>query len=113
MRRDVGSVESAERRLQRAAAGIRLCARPSLGMAADAAAGLGEIEAAPNVTFRVALRAGLCERDAAHCGEQEPEGPRDRPAPKPLAAEFYCFWRNVSWQPPQALPTAPICALML
>src|SRR5207302_10419457 len=109
MRRDVGAVERAERRLERPATGVRLRARLRLGMAADAAACLGEIQAALDVTLRVALR----KRDAECHGKQEPDGPCASRAPRPLAAEFYCFWRNVSWQPPQALPTAPICALTL
>jgi len=53
MRRDVRAEESTERGRERAPAGIGLRVRPRLGVAADAAGGLRNIEAALRV---------LCER---------------------------------------------------
>src|SRR5258706_2971632 len=69
MRRDVRAVERAERRLQRAPAGVRRRVLAVVVMPADAAARLGQVSAA----LRVAL--GRDER-----GAQEKKKPRERGA---------------------------------
>src|SRR5687767_6557160 len=66
MRRDVGAVESAERRLQRAAAGVRRRPFFLLGVTAEAAAGFRQIFAA--------LRIALGE---ARGSREKKEKPRD------------------------------------
>src|SRR5262245_2319670 len=51
MRCDVGAVKGAERRLQRSASGVGLCVFLFLGVAAEAARGLREIESALGVAL--------------------------------------------------------------
>src|SRR5687767_12400210 len=105
MRRNVRPVEGTERRFQLAPAGIGLRALLCLGMAAETAGRLRDVQAA----LRVALREGVAGEE--HQRQQREKQKRDVATPLGAAHErrLYCFSRYASWQAPPALATAPIC----
>src|SRR3954468_21139685 len=68
MRRDVRAVERAERCLERAAAGIRSGVLGRIGMAADAAARLRQIFAAPRIALGLGARSDEQKKKPRHRG---------------------------------------------
>lgn len=83
--RDVGAVESAERRRDRPPAGIRPPAMGAVGMTGDAVGGIGEIS-----TPRDRIRLGSARR-RRQCQQDRNRRP----------AQCLSFSRKSVWQPPQ------------
>src|SRR5581483_7639265 len=111
--RDVRPVERPERRLERPPAGEGLGVLLVLGVAADAAARLGDVFAALGIALRERACGAQRENERETVSVQHVPWPgKESPAEAGPVANFapYCFSRKFSWQPPHALPVAPSCA---